>query len=63
MQEIREIIERMTAEALLIQATLSQVRKKEPDGCSKVTVKPVELKGSGCTSSAPTAGRRCFTRT
>ncbi|CAG7653216.1 class I SAM-dependent methyltransferase [Paenibacillus allorhizosphaerae] len=32
-------------ERSLIQATLSQVRQSDPNGCTKVTVKPVELKG------------------
>ncbi|CAG7645188.1 hypothetical protein PAESOLCIP111_04899 [Paenibacillus solanacearum] len=35
----------LCGERLLIQATLSQVRRSEPNGCTKVTVKPVELKG------------------
>ncbi|ANE46643.1 SAM-dependent methyltransferase [Paenibacillus swuensis] len=30
----------------LVQAVLSQVRRSEPDGITKITIKPVELKGS-----------------
>lgn len=45
MQELYEIVDRLVRENTLIQATLSQPRRNEPDGCSKVTVKPVMLKG------------------
>lgn len=46
-EELLELIKRLLGERLLIQATLSQVRRRDPsgNGCTKVTVKPVELKG------------------
>ncbi|MBP1153395.1 MULTISPECIES: SAM-dependent methyltransferase [unclassified Paenibacillus] len=45
--ELFELIKRLLSERSLIQATLSQVRRRDPsgNGCTKVTVKPVELKG------------------
>lgn len=48
MREISEIIKQIMEEHSLIQATLSQVRQKNQDAesCTKVTVKPLELKGS-----------------
>ncbi|MFB0842823.1 class I SAM-dependent methyltransferase [Paenibacillus oleatilyticus] len=45
-QELTELTGRLFQEGTLIQATLSQVRRSEPDGCTKVTVKPVQLKGA-----------------
>ncbi|XOK60826.1 class I SAM-dependent methyltransferase [Paenibacillus elgii] len=45
-QELTELTGRLFQEGRLIQATLSQVRRSEPDGCTKVTVKPVQLKGA-----------------
>ncbi|TVY10797.1 class I SAM-dependent methyltransferase [Paenibacillus cremeus] len=45
-QELAAIVQRIVKEERsLIQATLSQVRRSEPNGCTKITVKPVELKG------------------
>lgn len=46
MEDLNELLQRMIQESTLIQATLSQPRSKPlPGGCTKVTVKPVELKG------------------
>ncbi|WP_010500176.1 class I SAM-dependent methyltransferase [Paenibacillus elgii] len=45
-QELTELTSRLFQEGTLIQATLSQVRRSDPDGCTKVTVKPVQLKGT-----------------
>ncbi|MFE5322510.1 class I SAM-dependent methyltransferase [Paenibacillus sp. NPDC056579] len=45
MQSIASLLNELTGNRSLIQATLSQVRVNDPQGCSKVTVKPVELKG------------------
>ncbi|KEQ23606.1 class I SAM-dependent methyltransferase [Paenibacillus tyrfis] len=45
-QELTELTGRLFQEGTLIQATLSQVRRSDPDGCTKVTVKPVQLKGA-----------------
>ncbi|AFC33829.1 methyltransferase [Paenibacillus mucilaginosus 3016] len=50
MQDIQlpQLLSRIFGERTLIQATLSQVRSTDPTGrgCTKVTVKPVELKGA-----------------
>lgn len=45
MQSIETLLNELTGNRSLIQGTFSQVRKSDPQGCSKVTVKPVELKG------------------
>ncbi|WP_159881957.1 class I SAM-dependent methyltransferase [Paenibacillus puerhi] len=45
MQELYELLDRLVSGQSLIQATLSQPRRSEPGGASKVTVKPVALKG------------------
>lgn len=47
-QQLTELMGRLFQEGTLIQATLSQVRRSGPDGggCTKVTVKPVQLKGA-----------------
>lgn len=47
-QQLTELTGRLFQEGTLIQATLSQVRRSGPDGggCTKVTVKPVQLKGA-----------------
>ncbi len=45
-RELTELTGRLFQEGTLIQATLSQVRRSDPDGCTKVTVKPVQLKGT-----------------
>ncbi|MCP3776127.1 SAM-dependent methyltransferase [Paenibacillus sp. MZ04-78.2] len=45
-RELTELTGRLFQEGTLIQATLSQVRRSDLDGCTKVTVKPVQLKGA-----------------
>jgi SAM-dependent methyltransferase len=46
-QELLTLLQRNILEQpKLIQATLSQLRRADPNGCTKVTVKPVELKGN-----------------
>ncbi|WP_281883691.1 SAM-dependent methyltransferase [Paenibacillus sp. YYML68] len=44
-QEVGPLIDRLIEAEALIQATLSQPRRSEPDGCTKVTIKPIVLKG------------------
>lgn len=43
-KESDRLLEQAVHDGTLIQATFSQVRSKQPDGCTKVTVKPVRLK-------------------
>ncbi|RXT08820.1 SAM-dependent methyltransferase [Ammoniphilus sp. CFH 90114] len=45
MEKLQSLLAGIIPSRLLYQAVLSGVRKKEPDGIQKVTVKPVELKG------------------
>ncbi|GAA4833714.1 SAM-dependent methyltransferase [Paenibacillus vulneris] len=45
MQSIASLLNDLIQQRSLIQATLSQVRTKDPQGCTKVVVKPLELKG------------------
>ncbi|GAB6992438.1 class I SAM-dependent methyltransferase [Paenibacillus pini] len=44
MESLRKLINQITAEASLISATLSQLRKKEGATYTKVQIKPVEIK-------------------
>ncbi|NOU92072.1 methyltransferase [Paenibacillus sp. LMG 31456] len=44
--ELGTLISNLIAQGSLIQGTFSQVRRTDPSGCSKVTVKPLELKGT-----------------
>ncbi|MCZ8514525.1 SAM-dependent methyltransferase [Paenibacillus filicis] len=60
MQEVAQIIRRLTGEQSLIQATLSQVRKPEPGGCTKITIKPVELKGQRLYQFSSFCGPKVF---
>ncbi|TBL72748.1 class I SAM-dependent methyltransferase [Paenibacillus thalictri] len=46
MENIQQLTAELLSSRLLIQATLSQLRKSDPEGFSKVIVKPVELKGA-----------------
>ncbi|MCS7459537.1 SAM-dependent methyltransferase [Paenibacillus doosanensis] len=45
MESIASLLQELAESRALIQGTFSQPRKREQDGCAKVTVKPVELKG------------------
>jgi SAM-dependent methyltransferase len=44
--DLNTLIDRLIADGTLIQGTFSQVRRQSPDGCSKVVVKPLMLKGT-----------------
>ncbi|WP_248929204.1 class I SAM-dependent methyltransferase [Paenibacillus hamazuiensis] len=46
MESLVKLTDEVMAAGTLIQATLSQRRKSDPDSFAKVTVKPVELKGA-----------------
>ncbi|WP_284642891.1 class I SAM-dependent methyltransferase [Paenibacillus silviterrae] len=43
--DLQELLQEIIKERKLIQATVSQPRRSDPSGCTKVTVKPVQLKG------------------
>ncbi|MEW9671719.1 SAM-dependent methyltransferase [Ammoniphilus sp. 3BR4] len=45
MEKLQSLLAGITQSRRLLQAVLSNVRKKEPDGIQKVVVKPVEIKG------------------
>ncbi|MGZ4112118.1 MAG: class I SAM-dependent methyltransferase [Tumebacillaceae bacterium] len=45
MENLKQLLTEVVQEQSLTQATLSNVRKNDPDAFVKVTVKPVELKG------------------
>lgn len=44
-QSLQSLLQNIYQGQQLIQATVSQLRRSDPAGCTKVTVKPVELKG------------------
>jgi SAM-dependent methyltransferase len=45
MESVNQLAAELFKEQAIIQATISQQRRSDPEGCAKVTVKPVQLKG------------------
>ncbi|TDF94513.1 class I SAM-dependent methyltransferase [Paenibacillus piri] len=44
--ELDTLLNGLVGQGVLIQGTFSQLRRSDPEGCSKVTIKPLELKGT-----------------
>jgi SAM-dependent methyltransferase len=58
MEQVKQLLERIIMEQLLVQGTLSNVRHKSPEQATKVQIKPVMLKGKAHYQFTFTVGQK-----